>query len=52
MRRTTGEKVINVILPAHDGSTFKLDSLRGKRFMLSFCALPPALFATCVCTNW
>ena len=46
MRRTPGEKVINIILPALDGGTFELDSLRGKRFMLSFLR-----FASCPFCN-
>lgn len=36
MRREPGSKVGNLRLPAIDGSTFELDSLKGKRFMLSF----------------
>ncbi len=36
MRQTPGEKVTNIILPALDGGMFSLDSLHGKRFMLSF----------------
>jgi peroxiredoxin len=46
MRRTPGEKVTNVILPSLDGGLFKLDSLNGKRFMLSFLR-----FASCPFCN-
>ncbi len=46
MRRTPGEKVTNVILPSLDGGLFKLDSLKRKRFMLSFLR-----FASCPFCN-
>jgi len=46
MRRTPGKKVSNIILPAIDGSVFKLDSIRSKRFMLSFLR-----FASCPFCN-
>jgi peroxiredoxin len=46
LRRTPGEKVSNIILPAIDGSMFELDGLRGKRFMLSFLR-----FASCPFCN-
>lgn len=36
MQRKSGTKVGNIRLMAIDGSTFELDSLRGKRFMLAF----------------
>lgn len=46
MRRQSGEKVTNIILPSLDGGMFKLDSLNGKRFMLSFLR-----FASCPFCN-
>lgn len=46
MRRTPGEKVTNIILPALDGGMFKLDSIKGRRFMLSFLR-----FASCPFCN-
>jgi peroxiredoxin len=46
MRRKSGEKVTNFILPALAGGTFELDSFRGKRFMLSFLR-----FASCPFCN-
>lgn len=36
MRRNPGDKVANIRLPAIDGSMFELDSLKGKRYLLSF----------------
>ncbi len=36
MRRVPGERVGNIRLPAMDGTAFELDSLKGRRFMLSF----------------
>lgn len=45
-RRTPGEKTSNIILPALDGGLFKLDSLHGRRFMLSFLR-----FASCPFCN-
>lgn len=45
-RRTPGEKVTNIILPSLDDGMFKLDSLKGKRFMLSFLR-----FASCPFCN-
>lgn len=46
MRRTPGEKVSNIILPAIDGGSFELDSIIGRRFMLSFLR-----FASCPFCN-
>jgi peroxiredoxin len=46
MRRTPGEKVTNIILPSLDGGLFKLDSINGRRFMLSFLR-----FASCPFCN-
>lgn len=36
MIRTPGDSVVNIKLPSIDGSTFDLDSMKGKPFMLSF----------------
>lgn len=36
MRLTSGEKVKNINLPAIDGSSFDLQSLKGKPYMISF----------------
>jgi len=36
MRRAPGERVGNIRLPAMDGTAFELNSLKGRRFMLSF----------------
>ncbi|MEN8132894.1 MAG: peroxiredoxin-like family protein [Pseudomonadota bacterium] len=36
MKREPGDAVIDITLPALDGSPFDLDSLKGKPFMLSF----------------
>lgn len=36
MRKTTGEHIEDIRLPAIDGSPFTLDQLAGKRFLLSF----------------
>lgn len=36
MRLTSGEKAINIKLPAIDGSTFETESVKGKPLMLSF----------------
>jgi peroxiredoxin len=36
MTRKPGDAVTHISLPALDGSTFELDSLKGKPFMLSF----------------
>lgn len=45
-RRAPGEKTSNLILPALEGGTFKLDSLKSRRFMLSFLR-----FASCPFCN-
>jgi peroxiredoxin len=36
MRRTIGEAIGNIQLPAQDGSDFHLEQIAGKRFLLSF----------------
>ena len=46
MRLVPGEKIKNIVLPAIDGSTFDMDMLKGKPFMLSFLR-----FATCPFCN-
>lgn len=46
MRRNPGEKTGNIILPTIDGRMFELNSLTGKRFMLSFLR-----FASCPFCN-
>lgn len=35
-KRSLQDKVIPIVLPAIDGSTFSLNAMRGKRYMLSF----------------
>jgi len=46
MRLTSGAKVINISLPAIDGSIFDMESLNGNPFMLSFLR-----FASCPFCN-
>lgn len=46
MQRKTGDRMTPFSLPAIDGSIFELDSLRGKRFLLSFLR-----FASCPFCN-
>ena len=46
MRRSGGDKVTNITLPTIQGGRFELDSLKGKRFMLSFLR-----FASCPFCN-
>ncbi|HFB65643.1 MAG TPA: redoxin domain-containing protein, partial [Aeromonadales bacterium] len=36
MRLKKGDSVTNIVLPAIDGTEFNLESLQGKRYMLSF----------------
>ena len=36
MRRSVGETIGDIRLPAVDGTDFQLDDIRGKRFLLSF----------------
>ena len=46
MKKKVGDKVTNIVLPAIDGSKFNLDSLKGKRYMISFLR-----FASCPFCN-
>ncbi len=46
MKKKVGDKVTNIVLPAIDGSEFNLDSLKGKRYMISFLR-----FASCPFCN-
>jgi len=36
MKRKSGDTITNLSLPAIDGTTFNLDKLKGRRYMLSF----------------
>ena len=50
MKKKVGDKVTNIMLPAIDGNEFNLDSLKEKRYMISFLR-----FASCpfynLCVN-
>lgn len=46
MKKKIGDKVTNIVLPAIDGSEFNLNSLKGKRYMISFLR-----FASCPFCN-
>lgn len=46
MKLTAGKKAPNIILPAIDGSAFNLETLRGRRYLLTFYR-----FATCPLCN-
>ncbi len=46
MKKKIGDRVTSIILPAIDGSEFNLDSLQGKRYMISFLR-----FASCPFCN-
>jgi peroxiredoxin len=52
MKHQPGDMMTPFSLPAIDGSLFDSDSLKGRRYLLSFFAMHPVRFAICACMNW